>query len=334
MAKVFSSKSSDKHFQNIDLLRIIAASAVVIFHTGAMLNSRGMDIKILEGLQSLLSSGVHLFFVISGFVISSSLFSKKIHSSSRFIKSRIRRIFPLYVLLTSLTFLVFNISHDYGISKIKFNWEELVTSLFLLSKIKGDSVPIIQQGWTLEYEMCFYLVIGVCLFLKKSGIAILVACAFLSLLSLVYSDTWFLLFVIGVLTSFFARKVSNCKSLFLYLAAIFFSIMSFLIICSRITLNSIGYGLFYALILFIAATSVQLSSTRLIILGQISYATYLVQGLVIGAAYQIVPTMNNFNLLYYILISTLILSTCLIIGYILNKYFDQKVSKKLRDHNW
>lgn len=96
---------------------------------------------------------VDFFFVISGFVIMYSTQEKK-----PFWKRRLVKIIPLYWFVTIVTgFFVFvfpQLFRSYEVS-----WEYLFKSLFFIpythSRIKQ---PLLGVGWTLNYEMLFYLV--------------------------------------------------------------------------------------------------------------------------------------------------------------------------------
>src|SRR3954471_16382358 len=99
------------YFPNLNGLRFIAALLVIIHHTE--------QIKDLFGLNShwknyhiwiLGKLGVTLFFVLSGFLITYLLLTEKKEFNTIFIKNfyirRILRIWPLYYLVTILSFFV------------------------------------------------------------------------------------------------------------------------------------------------------------------------------------------------------------------------------------
>lgn len=83
-----------KYRNDIDGLRAIAVIAVIIFHLGFLPNGY---------------LGVDVFFVISGFLITSIIFNQvkdKKFSILKFYEKRIRRIIPLLLFVTSLTFII------------------------------------------------------------------------------------------------------------------------------------------------------------------------------------------------------------------------------------
>jgi exopolysaccharide production protein ExoZ len=138
----------------IQILRGIAATGVVVHH--ALEES-----QVFEGFQHLPkfwiligASGVDLFFVISGFIMFYTSYKKfgKEKVASSFMIRRIIRIVPMYWLcslfLLSLTATgIFYTHHPVSLSSV-------VSSLLFFPTLN----PILGVGWTLNYEMYFYLI--------------------------------------------------------------------------------------------------------------------------------------------------------------------------------
>ena len=86
---------------SIQALRAIAAGLVVLFHAQEVAEKFGDADSILNGFYNLKgfgASGVHIFFVISGFimiVVSAHQFGSP-GSSTQFFKRRLIRIVPVY----------------------------------------------------------------------------------------------------------------------------------------------------------------------------------------------------------------------------------------------
>ena len=90
----------------IDLLRFLAALAVVLFHyafRGYAAHSSSMPYPLLEAVAKYGSYGVELFFLISGFVI---LMSASGGSLKHFVISRIVRLYPAFWVCCTLTWVV------------------------------------------------------------------------------------------------------------------------------------------------------------------------------------------------------------------------------------
>lgn len=130
------------------------------------------------------SAGVDIFFVISGFVMaysSRSLYGQR-HAPWRFFVRRLARLVPLYWLTTTALLVLFFLVGGSG-------WEGETIPHILLSygfvpapNSSGALLPVLAVGWTLNYEMAFYLLFAVFVGLRER-LALAGVC--LSLLALV-----------------------------------------------------------------------------------------------------------------------------------------------------
>jgi peptidoglycan/LPS O-acetylase OafA/YrhL len=106
-----SNETAISHIRGLDGLRGIAISLVVIHHFGsfAFADKEWFAGQLIERAVYLGWAGVDLFFVLSGFLITSILFSSRANSRyfSIFYSRRALRIFPIYfaVLIVSLILL-------------------------------------------------------------------------------------------------------------------------------------------------------------------------------------------------------------------------------------
>ena len=101
-----------------------------------------------------------LFFVISGFVIF-SLTEHQVIGPRRFLLDRLARIAPLYWLATLLAFTAVSLGLPlYGCSSDPLL---LLKSLLFIPAYSpnGHLWPTLLLGWTLNYEMFFYLLFAV-----------------------------------------------------------------------------------------------------------------------------------------------------------------------------
>jgi peptidoglycan/LPS O-acetylase OafA/YrhL len=165
------------HKTNIDLLRICAATAIVLSHTSGEFTLRHYDntfINFIVNNYGFLSSGVDLFFVISGYVIMLSIDSNYKNPIS-FLKGRVRRIVPIYWMLTLLTVFFISITNFFGLSDISQPTKsKFFSSLLFTTKISDNAPPIIQQGWTLEFEMLFYAIVFLAMFCSRKKLKIII----------------------------------------------------------------------------------------------------------------------------------------------------------------
>jgi peptidoglycan/LPS O-acetylase OafA/YrhL len=149
---------------SVQSLRAIAAWMVVMHHVMQIFyDSRGTDwFSVLFSRYG--SIGVDIFFVISGFVIYVSTSERKI-SSFHFFINRIIRIVPAYWIYTLLTaLLVINFENLIPFTQIEA-WF-LAKSLTFVPAINPGGVwyfPLLTVGWTLNFEMMFYLIFSLAL---------------------------------------------------------------------------------------------------------------------------------------------------------------------------
>lgn len=102
----------NKFYPNLNTLRFIAASLVIIFHIELHKSFYGLPNLYQFGFFQIIGKlGVVLFFVLSGFLITSLLLNEKEHKGHISVKNfyirRILRIWPLYYLVVLLAFYVF-----------------------------------------------------------------------------------------------------------------------------------------------------------------------------------------------------------------------------------
>jgi exopolysaccharide production protein ExoZ len=142
----------------IQYLRAVAAIMVVCYHVIFHW------IPDQEPHYRFLSAGVDIFFVISGFVMW-SLTAGRPGGSWEFFSRRLKRIVPLYWLMTTLMLLVVLLQPGAALTS-KFDLRHVVCSyLFIpaIHPVKGNFEPLLFPGWTLNYEMMFYLLIALAL---------------------------------------------------------------------------------------------------------------------------------------------------------------------------
>lgn len=162
-------------------IRAIAAYMVFIHHYNPFSEARfGYTVHSFFGQFHI---GVTIFFVLSGFLICYNYYEKEVAFKEYFIK-RFARIYPVYFLLTSLTFVYFHFYFSKGIS-IDFR-DYLYNITFLKGFFDDLKFTGIAQGWSLTVEEVFYLSAPVFfLLLRKTRVWLLtlpVLCVFLGLI--------------------------------------------------------------------------------------------------------------------------------------------------------
>lgn len=155
----------NRRFDSIQFLRAVAAISVIFNHMAFA--GKG-------------AFGVDIFFCISGFVM---MYVTETDTKYFFAK-RIIRIAPLYYFMTIVTFAGILIMPQL-FDKTTADPVMLLKSIFFIPYSIGNAVqPIVRVGWTLNYEMFFYLIIWISIRISKKYraltasliIMILVAC--------------------------------------------------------------------------------------------------------------------------------------------------------------
>ncbi|MFA1625327.1 acyltransferase family protein [Rhizobium mongolense] len=156
----------------VQYLRGIAAVAVLVFHVSERHNL-GFSVG---------AAGVDLFFVISGFIMWITTDGTTM-TPGHFIQKRVKRVVPLYWVVTFATFAAllvkpaFFFDHDGSL-------QNLIGSLFFLPRLQDSLHPVVVQGWTLTYEMVFYLIFSLTLFFREHTTRLILAIGSLCIMCL------------------------------------------------------------------------------------------------------------------------------------------------------
>ena len=138
--------------RSIQYWRAIAALMVVVAHS--LLHPLPFPTPSLRRLGSF---GVLLFFVISGFIMVYTT-GKGRFAPGNFLRRRIERIVPLYWLVTGGVVILALLAPGV-LRNTTFSFSQLLMSCLFIpyARSNGEIVPLMKLGWTLNYEMFFYL---------------------------------------------------------------------------------------------------------------------------------------------------------------------------------
>ena len=167
--EIITCRERPRVFQSIQILRAVAALLVALFHGHQALVSNGAR-EIFDGESYFFSFGavgVHIFFVISGFIMVHATRFGDDYKISRFLRRRLIRIFPIYWLCAG-----FYLSyHFFSGTAYDLTFLDGLQALFLLP---GHASKIIGPAWTLSFEMYFYVCFGLAMMLGLNrGIVVL-----------------------------------------------------------------------------------------------------------------------------------------------------------------
>ena len=160
----------------IQYLRAIAAIFIVYYHSiGQIPNYVQPFLRYFLG-GTHLTNGVDVFFVISGFIM---LVVSRRSTPGDFLVRRIVRIIPLYWALTLLLAGLVALQPALFRTTV-LNTQNLVKSiLFIPYQSHGFFSPLLVPGWSLNFEMFFYLVFSLSLFAPVSRRVTIIGSSFL-----------------------------------------------------------------------------------------------------------------------------------------------------------
>jgi peptidoglycan/LPS O-acetylase OafA/YrhL len=345
-----------KRYEELDALRGIAALLVVFFHFT-------MGRSEYNTFFKLGTTGVDLFFVISGFVIFMSL--QKISRGVDFVINRVSRLYPTYWASVTFTFVLLI---SYSIYNGEGNLDnKLIEYLGNLTMFQFYlHIPDLDGPyWTLIIEMLFYISI-LFLFEKKwlkylSAIGI-VLCSGIVLLTHNYYDISYIKRIINWLpllqflplffagTTFYKIYTKTNNLVYNY------SIIVFCFICQIVLFPYAGrsnsfiswteytimlFVYFFLFILFVNNRLTFIANKTTLFFGKISYALYLIHQL-ISLSFIIPFFYNKLGLNFWVV--TIFIDLPVIIGiatfitYKIEVPYSKKMKEKLRTtavlRNW
>lgn len=169
---------------NVQAGRALAALMVVYLHVTAMISERfgGMD-WFYPG-----AAGVDIFFAISGFLMVMTTAGQWGQPGvwRSFIVRRIIRIVPLYWLMTAAKLAQMLVIPALAQRSTLVPWHVVASFLFIPAwNAEHEAIPLIPLGWTLSFEMLFYVLFAAALALRLRPVpwltAVLVAGAAIGL---------------------------------------------------------------------------------------------------------------------------------------------------------
>lgn len=169
-----SQPAKRQYFENINGLRFLGALGVLLFHCATLPGAiwgNFSDGYWYEKTYFLLGRGhlgIILFFVISGFLITSILlWEHEAHgkiNTGKFFLRRLLRVWPLYFLILIFGFFIFP-QLPYGIETVHELWRYLLFLPNIDEIIMGpyDPINFLSTLWSLGVEEQFYIVWGLLL---------------------------------------------------------------------------------------------------------------------------------------------------------------------------
>ena len=209
---------------SLQLVRGIAAILVLLHHITSIIY-KNSNYEYALGIFDYGSIGVDLFFILSGFLIF-TLHYQEIGYSNKlgiFFKKRLIRIYPVYWVVTLALIPIYFIMPSFGVG-YESDPGVILKSLFLIPQ---DHDPILGVGWSLVYEVFFYIMFGLFILLGKKPAAIILSAwmvASISLLNFEFGNYFFKFlfspiifeFLLGCLMAFLLLNVRFKQSLSIF----------------------------------------------------------------------------------------------------------------------
>jgi peptidoglycan/LPS O-acetylase OafA/YrhL len=162
-------KSSSRYYAALTGIRALAAFMVFFVHYNPIDSSApaGSLTDFFYKIVCHFHIGVSIFFVLSGFLITSR-YQQSLQLSwswaRRYVRNRFARIYPLYFLITVITAIVSQLYISYDPSHLWKYYaakDKILVLLLNLTLLRGFfdrfHLTIVGQGWSLTVEECFYL---------------------------------------------------------------------------------------------------------------------------------------------------------------------------------
>jgi peptidoglycan/LPS O-acetylase OafA/YrhL len=149
---------ADPKLLSVQLCRGVAAWLVALYHVATIADSRWVPASgpnWLYPFEAFGFAGVDLFFVISGIVMTVTCYRRlgDAREAGPFLLRRAARIYPLYWVVTAAVLAVCWLAPQFATPE-KTNPLRIAKSLALWPQA---GFPVVTVGWTLTYEVCFYL---------------------------------------------------------------------------------------------------------------------------------------------------------------------------------
>lgn len=330
-------------FKELDALRGIAALLVILFHFTMLRDEAKLGFKLG-------TTGVDLFFMISGFVILHSL--KHISSSYEFVINRVSRLYPTYWTCVTIVFALIIIQSLFNLNGDKIDVIQYLGNMTMFQfylRIEDLDAPY----WTMIIEMVFYITMLILFYFKLLKYIIHIGLLVLSLMIILFildfDNIWLIriiwwipvlqflpLFFAGILFYLIATDHKNNFEKYIILV---FCLLSQIFLFdyagrSRAFISQTEYSImltifFILFTLFVNGKLKFIVSRLTLFLGEISFVFYLIHQK-ISADYLIPFFTNTLNMNFWLALM-ITLFVIIIISTLITYYIGIPYSKKMKD---
>jgi exopolysaccharide production protein ExoZ len=330
---------------NVQVLRAVAAFGVVLVHVALF------DKPLLGRALEFGRYGVDLFFVISGFVMVYTVARRPL-GPGQFFLNRLIRIVPLYWALTLAVFTVALVAPQL-LKATTADPVDLVKSLLFIPYRKSNGLmhPVLFPGWTLNYEMFFYALFALSLFIKRPVISVIAVVGTLAALVVAgvllkptsdvarfYTSPLLLEFGYGMIIGLIFPWLQRQRGLAILagtMVAVGLGTIALLPLAVEIRNQALVIGLpatvAVAGALMLEVEGKRVSSPTLLLLGAASYALYLVHPFVVEGVREVADRLGLLGVPFGLVVAVVVgTAGALFAGVALHLLLERPVDQWLR----
>jgi exopolysaccharide production protein ExoZ len=285
--------------KNVQALRAAAAMAVVLVHVPVLERLLGFE----PHLFAFGNAGVDVFFVISGMIMVLTT-DRGRPTPAQFALNRVLRIVPLYWAVTLVVFAIARIA-PWLLNATPSDLASLLKSLVFVPfrRSDGDWEPVVFVGWTLNFEMAFYLVFAASLALRRRAHGLIAAVGAIAAVAALgpfipgeglagfYARPIILEFALGMLIGAFAERVAAVRLAPHWALAAIAACVVLIVVAptawphaDRLLVAGLPGAVIVASAMFLEAKGLAVRARWIELLGDASYAIYLTHFFVTQAA--------------------------------------------------
>ncbi len=352
-----------KHIKGLNTIRAIAALGVLVHHVELYKHRDGIsslfrNVYFSTLIETLGASMVHLFFVLSGFLITYLLLLEQKKNGSISIKQfyfrRVFRIWPLYFVILFISFAIIpyfiygssffdNSTHYYHLINTS-NYSQAFPLYFLflsnLALSKGLIIVGASQSWSVSVEEQFYLIWPWIFFIFRKHLALVLSAfiilkVFLVKLSISYLSILGVLpleyMCLGALVGYIAfQQPKSIVWIFKLKYSFYFSLVIALIVLF-FKFQLIQGSFFAILIGIIYFNQTRIKDVKIFnFLGSISYGIYMYHPIMMYFSFEIVNRYIDASLnlgFYNIAVYLLVLLSTVLISQLSYAYIESPILK-------
>lgn len=331
-------------------LRALAAAMVVQAHALENFARKALGGSGSGGFGEL---GVQLFFCISGFIIYKSAHDLPTGARTAwlFTKKRIIRIAPIYWLVT-LLYVLKGAAAGHPPSNF-----EVLKSLFFIPYTDGIGLvrPILGVGWSLNYEMFFYMLVALTLLLPRQvRLTTIFACLSMFIMAgyVVFGESappsttsvfllgnkWLLFFMLGLAVA----RLTSLKKMPMLSWGVAFGCSCALLGLHMLLISTVIHHEYVELpaSMFFCGAAVlasamgvsendpdTLAARTLVKSGDCSYSTYLIHGTILGISARVAGSLTEHD--WSFVFSLLMVVVCTLAGRVMHRFLEEPITQLL-----